>query len=286
MRTSKRSEATFLFINEASVYYERHESRIKPAQGVVVLIHGFLASVDSYRRLVPILRKKYDVVVFDLPGFGRSSKRRAKVYSFSEYAAVVHQLVIRLHLGSVTVVGHSMGGQVALKFAQRYPEDVSRVILLCSSGYLKCVKRPVRLASYLPFSAQLLKWLVHKQTIKPLLQEVVYRKSCLTVEKMQAFERSLNENVFYKSLLYLAQQREGDMATEVLQTITHPVLVIAAEQDRLIPLSTGKRLHQDLPESTFKLIRKCGHLLPEERPKEVAKAIDQFILEKRTDQSL
>ncbi len=75
----------------------------------------------------------------------------------------------------------------------------------------------------------------------------------------------------------MIQHWEGDLSTDILKTIQAPSLLIWGENDRVVPLQTGKRLAQDLPHSQFIPLPQTGHLLPEEKPFEVYQYIRDFI---------
>ncbi|WP_059103461.1 alpha/beta fold hydrolase [Shouchella shacheensis] len=268
--------ASFFYIHNASVYVEQHACKRGKAAGVVVLIHGFIASSHSYHRLIPYLTKTHQVVVFDLPGFGRSSKHRGAAYSFSDYATLTEELLERLGASRVILVGHSMGGQVALCVAKRNKALVRSLILLASSGYLRRVKPGYILATFAPYSAHLLQKWTKQQSVREMLEQVVYSKRCITKEMIDCYRRPLEDPSFYEALLYLARQREGDLSQEDLQTIETPTLVIGAKQDRLIPVETSARLATDLPNATHTVFERCGHLIAEEYPKKTAKRILSF----------
>ncbi len=217
------------------------------------------------------------MLLCDLPGFGRSSKHEARAYSFQAYSTIVVALLDSLRIQQAVLVGHSMGGQVALYTALYHRERVEALILLASSGYLKQVKSLYRLASYLPFASHYLSLYIHKPPIELLLQEAVYRKKTLTKAMIHAYKQPLLDTNFAKGLLQLTRQREGDLSPEQLQQITQQTLVITGENDPLIPVETSKRLVRDLPNSRFESLKKCGHLLAEEQPKQTAAKIKVFL---------
>ena len=104
---------------------------------VVLLIHG-LGQVGSqdWLKVIPALESNYHVIAFDLPGFGNSG-RPAGRYSPTHYAEIAAWLVDNYIQKQVTVVGHSMGGAVALRYAATYPEQVNRLVLVDAAGILE-----------------------------------------------------------------------------------------------------------------------------------------------------
>src|SRR3954471_7401378 len=92
-------------VNDINIYYEFYPN--PNSQKTLVLLHGFLSSTFSYRRLIPYLNKEYQVVSIDLPPFGKSGKSSKFVYSYSNLAQTVIQLVHSLGLQEITLIGHS-----------------------------------------------------------------------------------------------------------------------------------------------------------------------------------
>ncbi|GAF13891.1 hydrolase [Bacillus sp. JCM 19046] len=275
-RRNAMLKSSYLALHGASVYYEWYPCTGRK-KGTLCMIHGFFASTHSFSRLISYFRKDYDVLLCDLPGFGRSSKHEARAYSFQAYSTIVVALLDSLRIQQAVLVGHSMGGQVALYTALYHRERVEALILLASSGYLKQVKSLYRLASYLPFASHYLSLYINKPPIELLLQEAVYRKKTLTKAMIHAYKQPLLDTNFAKGLLQLTRQREGDLSPEQLQQITQQTLVITGENDPLIPVETSKRLVRDLPNSRFESLKKCGHLLAEEQTKQTAAKIKVFL---------
>src|SRR5919198_1507155 len=100
---------------------------------VVVLLHGILGSRQSWVQLVALLRRDFTVVAPDLLGHGNSMKRRGD-YSLGAHAGRLRDLLDALGVRSATVVGHSLGGGVAMQFAWLFPERCERLVLISSGG--------------------------------------------------------------------------------------------------------------------------------------------------------
>ncbi|HEX2679601.1 MAG TPA: alpha/beta hydrolase, partial [Polyangiales bacterium] len=96
---------------------------------MLLLIHGIGACSDTWREVIPALSRRYTVIAPDLLGHGRSDKPRAD-YSVAAYANAMRDLLSVLDIERVTVVGHSLGGGVAMQFAYQFPQLVDRLILV------------------------------------------------------------------------------------------------------------------------------------------------------------
>ncbi|MFT4413001.1 alpha/beta fold hydrolase [Fredinandcohnia humi] len=257
------------------VHYELYKtSNHKP---VLVLLHGFLSSTFSYRRLIPLLQKEYTVLSIDLPPFGKSEKSTRFTYSYKNIASVVIDLISSLQFKKVTLVGHSMGGQICLYIAKQKTDLVDKIVLLCSSGYLKRMPRSLIYSTYLPYFHYIVKRKLERQGVKHNLLNVVFNHSLIDQDMINGYTEPFLDNRIFMALTRMIRHREGDLTPQDLHTIEHPVLLIWGEQDRVVPLSVGKQLHKDLPNSTLITIKNTGHLVPEERPEIVFKHISHFV---------
>ncbi|MBN8201806.1 alpha/beta fold hydrolase [Bacillus sp. NTK034] len=271
-------------INGTDVYYEyyQHES----SMNTLVLLHGFLSSTFSYRRLIPLLQTEFNVVSMDLPPFGKSGKSQQFIYSYKNLADTVIRLSEKLGFEKVTLVGHSMGGQIVLNVAHSKPELVDQAILLCSSGYMKRMKPHVIFSSYIPFFHLYVKLYLQRSGVKQNLKNVVYDHSMIDDEMLYGYLSPFLEDDIFRALTRMIRDREGDMPASALKKIETPCLLIWGEQDRVVPLHIGKRLNKDLKNSKLVVLKDTGHLVPEERPEDVLKHIRSFMNTVRVQESV
>src|SRR3954465_7823670 len=130
---------------------------------VVLLIHGITGSAKQWDEIVPALAERYTVVAPDLLGHGESAKPRGD-YSLGAYAAGVRDLLIALGPRRAPVVGHSLGGGVAMQFAYEYPPFAERLVLVSSGGIGREVHPLLRAAS-LPGSEIVLPLIAHARIL-------------------------------------------------------------------------------------------------------------------------
>lgn len=262
-------------IKGIDLYYEHH---VHPNSGeTLVLLHGFLSSTFSFRHLIPLLKEDYNVISIDLPPFGKSGKPSSFKYSYHNLASTVVELVKSLGIRSFNVVGHSMGGQIAMNILLHYPNYAKKGVLLCSSGYLKKAKLPLVLSSYIPYFHLYVKLHLAKSGVKQNLQNVVYDHSLINDEMLHGYLSPFLEDDIFKALTMMIRHREGDLSSEELKKIEAPCLLIWGEDDKVVPLSVGRRLKNDLKNSELVVLKETGHLVPEERPEDVHRLIGQFM---------
>lgn len=262
-------------VNGTNVYFEYHEH--PTARETFVLLHGFLSSTFSFRRLTPLLKEHYNVISIDLPPFGNSGKHNSFIYSYDNLANTVIALLEHLRVSSIHLTGHSMGGQIALNVMKKAPDLVKRGILLCSSGYLKRMNWPVTMLSRIPFFHLYVKLWLTRSGVRNNLENVVHDSTMIDDEMMFGYLRPFLEDDIFKALTRMIRDREGDLSVNDLRTIQTPCLLVWGEHDRVVPLSTGERLNQDIPNSKLVVLKETGHLVPEEKPREVLENIHSFV---------
>jgi pimeloyl-ACP methyl ester carboxylesterase len=271
------SESQTKTILNVNVHYELYPPVNKNNKKTVVLIHGFLSSTFSFRRLIPLLRKNFTVIAVDLPGFGKSDKSKAFHYSLENYGKLIVELLHKIGVAETIVIGHSMGGQVALHAAKQAPDLVKKLILLSSSGYLSRSKRSLVYSSYLPFFTRWVRKTFERRGVKSTLLTVVHDHSLIDQQLIDGYHKPLETKAFFESLIRFLRQREGDLSENELKTIQTPTLFIWGEEDKIVPLRIGKRLTEDLPDARLIVYEETGHLVPEEKPKEVYHDVLHFI---------
>ncbi|WP_229740782.1 alpha/beta fold hydrolase [Ornithinibacillus halotolerans] len=252
--------------------YVLHED--KPT---IFLIHGFVASMYTFNRLKPLLAKDYSVIAIDLPGFGKSEKSISFTYSFENYANLVIECLDYFKIDKASIAGHSMGGQIALYTAKNAPDRINKLVLFCSSGYLPRAKNYLIYSSYIPFFHLIARRKINSQSVVRNLRNVFYDHSLITSDQIEEYGKPLEDKNFAKSLVRLLRHREGDLRSEQLKEILTPTLILWGEEDKVVPLIIGKRLANDLPNAKLISFEKAGHLITEEKPKELFSYMKDFI---------
>lgn len=237
----------------------------------IVLVHGIGPEASTcFDGLLEELTNRYHVITFDLPGFGRSSGGN-HLYSPDRFADFLKWVVDTRSGGRVILAGHSLGGALALKYAARYPESVSQLILVDVAGILHWTGiskfmveiSPVRLsAPMIPggfttfldgpvesandFSASLIyqtKTRETARTMRGILNNALSRKLLFGGDASKIAAMSLILEDF----------------TDVLSQIRSPCRILWGELDTTTPLRTARLLHYSIAGSTLRVIPDSGH---------------------------
>ncbi|AKP48254.1 alpha/beta fold hydrolase [Bacillus smithii] len=278
-----QKERVSIKIDDSCLYYRYIPN--SAAKYTLVFLHGFLSSSFSFRKLIPLLKTDYALLLIDWPPFGKSKKSKAFLYSYENIAASILRLLRSFQFESVVLVGHSMGGQLILNMLKQKPDAAEKMILINGSAYIPRFKQSLILASYLPFAHRLVKRLLEKTGVEGNLRSAVYEHEKIDQEMVAGYmEPFLSEDIFHELIRFL-RHREGDLSSVEIQNIQTPSLLIHGEFDKIVPFHIGKRLAQDLPNSRLVMIEKAGHLLPEENPEEICRHLNEFVSVEKGDRT-
>lgn len=255
----------------------------------LVFVHGLGSSIPAWQKNIPFLSKHFRCLALDLPGYGKSAKE-GFTPGMAYYADVVSAFLDRLQIQQCYLAGHSMGGQVAIHTALKYPHKVKKLALLAPAGLETfSAAEAARLKSWFEadkvFAAgpeiieQNVKANFHcfPEDAQPILQARLHYKACADYPR---FCQVLSDSVG-------AMLQEP--VYESLQRLSMPVLMLFGRQDGYIP---SPLLHPDLdmetmlevatagiPNGNYRLLDSCGHFIQWEQAEEVNKLLLGFLQE-------
>jgi pimeloyl-ACP methyl ester carboxylesterase len=243
-------------------------------EDVIVLVHGFLGSSNDFSGIITNLSEQHTVIAVDLIGFGLSDKDLDLDYSKKNMAEMVRKLVLSQDIDHYTVLGHSMGGEIALHLAHAYPNEVMQAILLNSAGMVD-IQQGLS-PSFPPF-------LVDSVFKNYGLQYLFFRKIMVnrSLASLDTFNRFyyFNNQIPGKTLVRMVEDNDSGQLAGKLNEVSQPVLLIWGRQDHVIPVEQGYELDQVLPDSRLVILDDCGHLTFLENPDAVLKAVQDFLNE-------
>jgi pimeloyl-ACP methyl ester carboxylesterase len=252
----------------------------------VVLIHGMVNASRHWAGVAERLAERHLVIAPDLIGHGDSATPRGD-YSLGAHAAVIRDLLSALGIDRATVVGHSLGGGIAMVFFWQFPERVERLALVSSGGLGDRVSPLLRSAA-LPGASALISLAGHRRVTDGLDRAggaLRDRGSSLGVQ-LQAIARALRplgsagaREAFVQTLRAVID-RHGQRvsATDRLYLLRDvPTLIAWGDRDRTIPVEHGRAAHRAIPGSRFVTIPGAAHFPHLERPDELAEALADFI---------
>jgi pimeloyl-ACP methyl ester carboxylesterase len=274
---------------------ELHEVRIHghsvcfrlAGQGpLIVLVHGVTGNSDQWEPVMHALRDRYTVFAPDLLGHGESAKPRGD-YSLGAYASGIRDLLIGLSAEPATIVGHSLGGGIAMQLAYQFPERCGRLVLMSSGGIARDVHPLLRAAS-LPGSEIVLPIITHTRLLDigaavgralgkiglqtgPDIAEGARGYASLSdagaraafLHTIRAVIDPMGQRISALDRLYLAEKM--------------PSLIIHGDRDQIIPVDHAEIAHEAMPGSRLEILPGAGHFPQLAEPTKIARLLSEFI---------
>ena len=259
--------------------------RIAGSGPPVVLIHGMLNSSSHWQAVALNLARDHTVLAPDLIGHGDSAAPRGD-YSLGAHAASIRDLTAAIGIERATIVGHSLGGGVAMQFFYQFPQRVERLVLVSSGGLGHDVSPLLRTAALPGMSALL-------SAIRPGVLTALWESGRRLRERevragiyLQAIARALRplENAearaaflhTLRSVIDVHGQRVS--ATDRLYLLeSMPTMIVWGGRDNTIPIEHGRLAHEAMPRSVFRTIPGAAHFPHLEDPDALSEVLLQFM---------
>lgn len=238
----------------------------------LVLLHGIGGTAASFRPLMEELAERWFCLAWNMPGYGGSEPLAP--LTFPALAEALLALLADRGLEQVHLLGHSIGGMVALEFALRFPQRVHSLALLATTAAFGSrdgdFQKRFMAERTAPLDAGLTMAELARALVPTLLGEDVEPQAARLAESCMA---SIPPSAYRAALACLV----GFDRRAALPSLAMPALLIAGERDRLAPATTMRRMAERMPRAEFALMPGAGHLLPLERPRQCAALLSAFL---------
>lgn len=277
-------DSKFIEVNGIDVHYKVYGQ----GEPTFILLHGFGASLFSWREVTAPLAEFGTVIAYDRPAFGLTERPLSwegeNPYSQGAQVELVVGLMDALGVERAALVGNSAGGTIAMLTTLKYPQRVQSLILVdpavYAGGGAPAWIRPLLSTPQMRHLGPLVSRQI--QTRGPELIELAWHDpSKVTPEILEGYQKPLRIADWDKALWELTlASRESGLADR-LGEFDLPILVITGDDDRIVPTEQSVRLADELPDAQLVVIPQCGHLPHEERPVEFMQAVANFLSEKK-----
>jgi pimeloyl-ACP methyl ester carboxylesterase len=254
---------------------------------VLLLVHGIAGSCENWREVIEPLARHHTVIAPDFPGHG-ASEAGAGDYSIGALAAGLRDLLLALGHERATVVGHSLGGGVAMQLAYQFPEMIERLVLV-SSGGLGPEVSPVLRAAALPGADLFISLTAGAgqkvgSAVGRGLTAIGLRPNADVAEVARGYaslEDADRRAAFLDTLRAVVSTRgqrvhAGDRLY-LAQAV--PVLIVWGARDSIIPAGHGEDAHRAIPGSRLEVFEDVGHLPQLEAPGRFIAVLERFLRE-------
>lgn len=240
----------------------------------VVLLHGYLESMYVWDDFAPLLTPSVRVITVDIPGHG-ISEVKGEVHTMEMVADVLHQMLKSLEIERVTMVGHSMGGYVALAFCARYPEQLDGLVLLSSTPNPDTeAKRENRRREIALVRAG------KKDALARVAPEAGFAEQ--NRRRLRSYIDDLTECVHITEddgiVALLGGMMERADQNEMLRKSAVPQLFILGKKDGYIPVEVAEEIVANHPQAQVAWLEESGHMGFIEEPEACAEALLKFVL--------
>ncbi len=228
----------------------------RPFKGLVVMLHGMGGGISHWSQTAEVLAEEgYQVVVLDLPGHGKSAMPEQLSPGW-----IGRNLSEWLQEPAI-VIGHSLGGWVALRAYFHDPKKVKALVLVASAGLEGIIDRPPKMRLDRGLNV-----------IDQIVRSAIYDPEALDPQVLQDL---MLGTVTAPALLRM--KPEGKISLEELAKIHIPTLLYWGKEDGLIPVSWAEQFRKHIPNSQLVIKDQCGHLPQIEQPKHFQKALFHFL---------
>lgn len=265
-------EEKYCNIKGVNIFY-----RVNGVGEILLLIHGFGETGEIWNNIIAYLPENCKIIVPDLPGSGRSEILKHPLISINDYAQIINHL-INVELANqadspITIIGHSMGGYIALSYLDQFPKSVNRLGLFHSTAFADSPDKIYTRKKAIEFIQQKGANIFLKTTIIDLFS----KKSKTTIKNiindlLEKGNKFSNESLiqYYKAMI----TRKDSI--DLIKQASIPFLFIIGEEDNAVPLDQSL-IQCHLPVRSYvKILKDAGHMGMLEAPNETGKAIADF----------
>ena len=217
------------------------------------------------------LGRYYRTYAMDFWGFGESGKKR-ETYAVQDFVGLVNQFMEQLGISHAPLVGHSMGGTVSLSVAIRYPERVSKVVVVGSPIVGSSLALPLKLAGYRPIAFMLF----NMMGLFRLGMKIAYPFICRDPRLGEMMDRDLSRTTVESFLLSIASLRRTDLRP-MLDQIKVPAMGIYGDRDIIVHPKQWQPMQKGISHAQIERFPLAGHFLMLEEPQNFAERLKAFL---------
>jgi pimeloyl-ACP methyl ester carboxylesterase len=242
----------------------------------ILFLHGFGASLQTWDSWAQALSEDYRVISVDLPGFGLTGEDPSGIYTDQRSVEVLEAFLKELNIPKVVLVGNSMGGKLAWQFTARYPNQVSKLVLISPDGYaspgIQYGKKPD-----VPAIADLYRYFFSKTFLAMNLKPAYADPNTLNDALVNRYYDLMLAPGVRGAILARMQQTVLQDPVPSLASIQVPTLLIWGEKDAFIPISNSNDYLKVMPNAKRVSLPNIGHLPQEEQPSIGLQVLKEFL---------
>ena len=242
----------------------------------ILFLHGFGASLQTWDTWAQALSEDYRVVSVDLPGFGLTGEDPSGIYTDQRSVEVLEAFLKELNIPKVVLVGNSMGGKFAWQFAARYPNQVTKLVLISPDGYASPgIEYGKKIE--VPAIADLYRYFFSRMFLVMNLKPAYANPNTLNDALVNRYYDLMLAPGVRGAILARMQQTVLQDPVPSLSSIQVPTLLIWGEKDAFIPIRNSNDYLKVMPNAKRVSLPNIGHLPQEEQPSIGLAALKDFL---------
>ncbi|WP_036767213.1 alpha/beta fold hydrolase [Parvularcula oceani] len=247
---------------------------------VLLMMHGFTSSLETWDSVAERLSEEYRVIRFDLLGHGLTGPDPQRRYSPAERAAFTGAVMDGLGIARATLVGNSLGGLAAWRFASDNPERVSALVLISPGAY--SINGVTEKPAPIPPATAIFLRTAPEAGLRAVAAGIYADPSAVPAARMALMRDMMRREGNGEAFIHSLEEFTLPDPDPDLRRLEMPVLVLWGRSDRLIPPRQGERMAKIIPDVRLVMLSGVGHAAQEESPARVAKEIEDFLAETET----
>ncbi len=275
-----RSSNDFVTVENVRLHVRDDGPRDAPT---VIFLHGFGASLHTWEPWAQALSTSFRVVRFDLPGFGLTGPDPTGDYRDERCIALIKQLMEKLGVARATLVGNSIGGRIAWRFAAAEPSRTEKLVLISPDGFaspgFEYGKPPA-----VPSAMALMRFSMPTFMVRMSMAPAYADPNFMDTALVERYRDMMLATGVRDAMLARMSQSVLVPPEPILQSIAAPTLVMWGEKDGMIPFANSGDYLRLIKNASLVSYPKLGHLPHEEGASESITALREFLLATSTDQ--
>lgn len=242
----------------------------------LIFLHGFGSSLDTWEPWAKALSAKYRVIRLDLPGFGLTGPDPTGNYSDDRTLAILSGLMDLLALPKAALIGNSLGGRFAWEFAARYPQRVTKLVLISPDGFASPGFEYGK-APEVPLMLEAMPWVGPRSLIRANLAPAWAHPDALPDAVLERYRDMLLAPGVRRAILDRTRQTVITDPAARLRSISAPTLLMWGEQDHMIPVQNAQDYLRLMPKARLVRLPGMGHVPFEESPAASLGPLERFL---------
>ena len=248
---------------------------------VLVLVHGFADSLFTFDYMIPELENEFRIVRMDFPAFGLTGKVPSSNYGPEAFVKVIHEVTNNLGIQKFSIIGNSLGGNAAWRYALNYPEQLEGLVLIAAAGIKNEEEKERKLgpkAVNSPLTGWLFRYVMPKFMIGNILKNVFVDESLITSKNVDRFHDFLILEGSREAIISMSTSGGYKNNSKLeIRNITTPTLIIHGANDNIIPVRTHEYFLSEIVNSKALVYDRVGHIPMLEAPIRTSKDIKEFM---------